>query len=332
MNFAKRLKAVTMIAGAISVCGVNEGLASNHLDTPTVTANPQANIGDLYAWAAPDGRHLNLVMDIVGHSFSDKLSYVVHVDSGGNFGETTATTSIVCRFPEPSVTDCRVGSVDLARGDASSSDGLEGKNHQFRVFAGLRDDPFFNNVRGTRAAYQVAFAKLKSGVTSDPAGCPGLDGPAAQAILFQWWHTSGGPPTNFLAHWTTSAIVVSVDLSAIDHGGKMLAVWASTETAERRFDRAGRPLSKNTLLGLTDPDGVDDTLKEAWNRATPATSGNLWRICARTWRFTMAWTASVETSFSPTSLRRRIATAKSRQISRISTRRSRSCSPTIVSG
>jgi hypothetical protein len=53
----------------------------------------------------------------------------------------------------------------------------------------------------------------------------------------------------------------------------MLAVWGSTQTAARRFDRLGRPLSKNALLGLTDADGVDDTLKEAWNRATPATSG-----------------------------------------------------------
>jgi hypothetical protein len=67
--------------------------------------------------------------------------------------------------------------------------------------------------------------------------------------------------------------VISVDLDAVDHGGRMLAVWGSTQTAARRFDRLGRPLSKNALLGLTDADGVDDTLKESWNRATPTTSG-----------------------------------------------------------
>jgi hypothetical protein len=247
-------------------------LASNHLDTATVIANPQANIGDIYAWTAADGRHLSLVMDIVGHSFSDKLSYVFHIDSGPEFGKTAVTTQIVCRFPEPAVVDCRLGNVDRARGDANRVSGLEGARHRFRVFAGLRDDPFFNNVKGTRAAYQVAFAALKQEVTRDAAGCPRFDPATAQKILYEWRHTDGGPATNFLAHWTTSALVISVDLDAVDRGGRMLAVWGSTETAARRFDRLGRPLSKNALLGLTDADGVDDTLKEAWNRAAPATS------------------------------------------------------------
>jgi hypothetical protein len=252
------------------VCG--SALASNHLDTPAVIANPQANIGDIFAWTAVDGRHLHLVMDIVGHSFSDKLSYVFHIDSGPEFGRTTTTTQIVCRFPVPGISDCRLGNLDHARGDATRLSGLEGARHRFRVFAGLRDDPFFNNVKGTRAAYQVAFAALKEGVTRDAAGCPKFDPATAQKILYEWRHTDGGPATDFLAHWTTSALVVSVDLDAVDRGGRMLAVWGSTETAARRFDRLGRPLSKNALLGLTDADGVDDRLKDAWNRATPATS------------------------------------------------------------
>jgi hypothetical protein len=262
------------VALGFLVCGLWSGstVASNHLDTPAVIANPQANIADIYAWSAADGRHLNLVMDIVGHSFSDKLSYVFHIDSGPEFGKTADTTRIVCQFPEPAVADCRIGNTDHARGDASRVSGLEGARHRFRVFAGLRDDPFFNNVKGTRAAYRVAFAALKQGVTRNASGCPRFDPPTAQKILYEWRHTDGGPATNFLAHWTTSALVISVDLDAVDRGGRMFAVWGSTETAARRFDRLGRPLSKNALLGLTDADGVDDALKEAWNRATPATS------------------------------------------------------------
>ena len=98
-------------------------------------------------------------------------------------------------------------------------------------------------------------------------------GDGAEDPLNQWRHTDGGPAANFLAHWTTSALVISVDLAAVDRGGRMLAVWGSTETAARRFDRLGRPLSKNALLGLTDAEGVDDTLKEAWVvGSSPATS------------------------------------------------------------
>lgn len=254
---------------ALGLAGVEECAASNHLDTPTVTANPQANIGDIYAWTAADGRHLNLVMDIVGRSFSDKLSYVFYVDSGPRFGRTTATTTIACRFPRVNVTDCRVGRVDRVRGDARSLSGLEGRNHRFRVFAGLRDDPFFNNVKGTRAAYQVVSAALKSGTTMDRAGCPRLDVATARSVLYQWRHTDGGPASNMLAHWTASALVISVDIAAVDGGGKMLAIWGTTETPARRFDRLGRPLSKNALIGVMDPDG---SLRDQWNRLTPADS------------------------------------------------------------
>ena len=47
--------------------------ASDHLDTPTVLADPAADIGDLYAWMSPDGRRLNLALDIVGKRFSDQV-------------------------------------------------------------------------------------------------------------------------------------------------------------------------------------------------------------------------------------------------------------------
>src|SRR5262249_23254078 len=126
------------VALGFLVCGLCGGSAraSNHLDTAAVIANPQANIGDMYAWTAADGRHLNLVMDIVGHSFSDKLSYLFHIDSGAEFGKTPDTTQLVCRFPEPALADCRLGNVDRARGDASQVHGLQGARHRFRVFAG----------------------------------------------------------------------------------------------------------------------------------------------------------------------------------------------------
>src|SRR5260370_18936417 len=97
------------------------------------------------------------------------LQYVFHVDGGTHFGKRTATTSVVCRFAAASDVDCRAGETDSARGDASRSEGLEGRNHRFRVFAGLRDDPFFNNVKGTRAAYDVADTALRNGAVVDAA-------------------------------------------------------------------------------------------------------------------------------------------------------------------
>ena len=264
--------ATAVLVGVVSVGGAGASHAANHLDTPTVIADPRADIGDIFAWISPDGRRLNLVMTIVGHTFSDRLSYVFHVDSGTRLGKATVTTSIVCRFSAMNAADCRAGDADRAVGDASGSDGLEGRNRRFRVFAGLRDDPFFNNVKGSRDAYQVAAAALRAGADVDAANCPGFSTATSQAILDKWRHTDGGPGTNFLTGWTPASLVISIDLDVVTKGGKMLAVWGVTSTPHQQLDRMGRPLTENALLATLGPDDVSDTLKEQYNKKTPATS------------------------------------------------------------
>lgn len=220
-RFAARLLAVLLVTAAAPA------RASDHLDTPTVIADPSADIGDLYAWTSADTRRLNLVMTIVGHRFSDRLHYVFHVDSGARLGATTATTEILCRFDAAGIAECWLGDADHARGDASRPAGLDGERHRFRVFAGLRDDPFFNNVKGTRQALNFA-AAARPNASADAAGCPAFDAATSQGILDRWAHSDGGPAINTLAGWTTAALVVSVDLDAVAVGGPLLAVWAGT--------------------------------------------------------------------------------------------------------
>ena len=204
---ARRL--LSVLAGLLALNG-GELFASDHLDTRTVVADPRADIGDFYAWTSYDGRRLNLVMTIVGHSFSDQLTYAFHVDSGKKLGETMATTSIECRVSAANAVSCQAGDADSAQGDASGAKGLEGRNRRFRVFAGLRDDPFFNNVKGTRDAYRVAAASLRSGAAVDAAGCAQFDQATSKAILEKWRQTDGGPATNFLVGWTPASLVVSI--------------------------------------------------------------------------------------------------------------------------
>jgi Domain of unknown function (DUF4331) len=242
--------------------------ASDHLDTPSLIANPQADIGDVFAWTSYDARRLNLIMTIVGKSFSDRIQYTFHIDSGHKFGKTTDTTLIVCKFPKPGVTECNVGAADSASGNASRIEGIRGRHGRFRVFAGLRDDPFFNNVKGTRAVYQVAAKALSAGAAVDAAGCPSFDATTSAEIYKQWNHTDGGPATNFLAGWTSSAIVISVDLPLVTHGGKLVAVWATTSAGARQLDRAARPLTGGALLAL-EPAQISDRMKEDYNASTP---------------------------------------------------------------
>jgi hypothetical protein len=260
------------LLAAVAVLGLPAAaLASDHLDTPSVIADPRADIGDLYAWTSPDGRRLNLALPIVGHAFSDRLTYAIHIDSGPRFGVTPASITLACRFPGPDRVDCRLGEIDAAAGPAGDPAGLISREGRFRVFAGLRDDPFFNNVRGTRAAYNVAAKALAAGAPIDPAGCPAFDVATVTAIRDRWGHTDGGPAKNFLTGWTPATIVVEVDLAAVAKGGPLLAVWASTGSAERQIDRMGRPLTGNALLGTIAAEAESDRLKEAYNAATPAT-------------------------------------------------------------
>ncbi|MDB5755790.1 MAG: hypothetical protein JWR56_2218, partial [Massilia sp.] len=248
--FATQLKFfVTASASALVLLGPAAARASDHLDTPTVIADPRADIGDLFAWTSSDGRRLNLVMTIVGHSFSDKMDYVFHVDSGKAFGKTRRTTAIHCSFPSKGITRCSAGRDDRADGDASHPTGLQSSKHRFRVFAGLRDDPFFNNVKGTRAAYSVVFDALERGTARDPAGCPLLTEDHAANLLTEWRHTDGRPANNFLKGWSPASIVISIDLPLVAKGGNVLAVWAATQQGDRQIDRAGRPLTGNALLG-----------------------------------------------------------------------------------
>ena len=246
----------TLLAGITAVSGLRPAHASDHLDTPTVAMNPRADIGDLYAWTSADGKQLNLVMTLVGQSFSDVVEYAFHVDSGKTMGVTTNTTTIRCKFSDDQQAACRV----------------DGAQRPVRVFAGQRDDPFFNNVRGTRAAYQRAAAALKGGVATDAAGCPSFDAATTNAILSEWRHTDGGDARDFLAGWSPASLVVSIDLDLVTQGGAMLGVWAVTSSHDGPLDRMGRPLTGNALLGTLASAIVSDKLKEDYNHATPATA------------------------------------------------------------
>jgi hypothetical protein len=268
---SKRHGSAVVSCAVLFLATVAPALASDHLDTPSVIADPRNDIGDLYAWTSTDGRRLNLVMTIVGHSFSRAIDYLFHVDSGERYGKTSTTTTIACRFSAMNAADCKVGTADRIVGDPAVPAGLAGREGRSRLFAGLRDDPFFNNVKGSRAAFDYAAGQLHT-TRRDPAACPLFDKAQAREILNRWRHTGDGPAQDFLAGWTPASIVLSVDLDVVNQGGALLAVWAETASGGRRIDRAARPLTGNALLGPLEPDEVSDSLKERYNEASPATA------------------------------------------------------------
>jgi len=209
-------------------------------------------------------------MTIVGGKFSDRLRYTFHVDSGPDVGDTRATLGIACVFDASQSIDCRAGD-DRVTGDASGEAGLASRHGRLRVFAGPRDDPFFNNVRGTRAALNVAAAALPA-ASRDAAGCPRFDAATSARILDEWRHTEGHAATSLLAGWKTGALVVAIDLSRVNRGGPRLGVWATTARRDNGavIDRMGRALTGNALIETFGTEDVANRRKEDYNRAAPA--------------------------------------------------------------
>ena len=245
--------------------------ASDHLDSPTVTRDAKADIGDFYAWMSPDAKRLNLALTIVGKSFSAGIDYVFHIDSGNAVGSTRETATLRCRFDAAGRIDCDAAGIDRARGDASHLPGVTGERRRLRVFADLRDDPFFNNVRGSRAALHVAGAALRAGIAKDAGGCPAFDAATVAKIFDEWRHTDGKPGADFLAGWKTAAIIVEVDVAAVSRGGPTLGLWATAEDRATgvALDRMGRALTGNALLGTFGEEADANAMKERYNRAAP---------------------------------------------------------------
>jgi len=212
--------------------------AADHLDTSAAATEPTADITDLYAWMDSAGEMLNLVLAVnanAGNSavFSDAVTYVFHVDSTTGFGQPQTYENIVCRFADAANVECWAGG-EYAAGDATDINGLSSNNGGFRVFAGLRDDPFFLEYAGFTAAVGAAVGAVGAGeVEFDGASCPLLTDEQQGALVGQLQSgPQGAPVSNTFAGQNVLALVVQIDKNLVNAGGPMLGVWASTHMSQ----------------------------------------------------------------------------------------------------
>ena len=227
----RAILATSVLAGMLLAIPV---FAADHLDSPSVAGDAATDITDVYAWMNDDGTHVNLILNVApfassGATFSDAAQYVWHVESGAQFGATTATKLVLAQFDANGNIELWVGNDRYLAGDASVAGGIG--DDSVRVYTGLRNDPFFFNLEGFNDAAAFVAANA-GGLTFDNDGCPALDSATATEILLRLTSTADGtePAEDTLAGSNVLSIVVRVDKNLLNSGGDLVSVWGSTNT------------------------------------------------------------------------------------------------------
>ena len=203
--------------------------AADHTDAPGATAAPEADVLDLHAWMSSDANNVILSMTVQPFAmatteFSDAVQYVFHVNSSAGYGMAQTETNIICEFDDAQVASCWVGAEEFVTGDASDTAGITNDSGSVKVFAGLRNDPFFFDLTGFNNAVG-AVIQAAPGLEMDAEGCPMVDQTTSDTVVGLL-----GANGDTLAGANALAIVVEVDKTLLTGGGDTLGVWASTHT------------------------------------------------------------------------------------------------------
>lgn len=215
--------------------------AADHLDSPTARAigEPTADITDLYAWMTSDATKLNLVAAVnpnagLDDTFSDAVIYQFAVSSSQSFGGPQESALVTCKFIDGTNIECWAGN-DYVVGNPSDPAGIVSDNGGMRVFAGVRNDPFFLEYTGFLNAVGLANNAVAAGqVQFEEAnkGCPTLTAEQQQALIgLLQSGADGARASDTFAGQNVLALVIQIDKSIVDAGGPILGVSVSTYAA-----------------------------------------------------------------------------------------------------
>lgn len=230
MTFRTWLK-LAAVATATTVATL--AFAADHNDSPKPKMTPPADITDVYTWI--DGDRVVLVMNVfafatIESKFDDKTQYWFHTTSGTMFGESKVPLDVVCTFDAAQMVSCWAGG-EYVTGDASKEAGISSESGKMKVFAGLRDDPFYFNLSGFKATTDFVTANAGS-LMLDAAGCPAVDaGLSAMLVAMLKENGNGMPGVDDFAGKNVLSLVVSLDKTFMTEGGPIMSVWGATRVA-----------------------------------------------------------------------------------------------------
>jgi hypothetical protein len=243
--------ALASLATAAVVVGFSGSARSaDHQDAPATTADPTADINDVFTWM--DGNNVVLAMTAypnapTGAMFSNTVQYVFHTASAITFTGSIPTTGgvdVIATFDSSTPTQniqLWVGASEYVTGNPSAKTGLTSADGKVKVYAGLVADPFFFNLDGFKKAVSTveavaATAGTDGGLMFDPYGCPKLNSAQSDLLVGELGTTGGGTAVNHFATFNGLAIVVAVDKSLLTSAGAAVSVWAGTYSTATAAD------------------------------------------------------------------------------------------------
>ena len=183
--------------------------AADHLDAPGAMADPAADINDVYVFRSQDPGagatdRTVFVMTVspladTNSRFSDKVDYEFRIQEIGGSGSFTIKCN--ANSATPQVITC------VAPGAVSKSvefnviDAGDAANDDIRIFAGLRDDPFFFDLAEFQ---QVVADPTKVSLLTDNTGTDFLGGKNVLALVVDVKNSVFGSATQLKVHGATN--------------------------------------------------------------------------------------------------------------------------------
>jgi hypothetical protein len=235
------MKKMTWMQGALALTvmlGATTASASDHLDGPAVKLDATTDLTDLYTFV--DGANTVLILNVnpsatAATKFSDTLQYVFHTASSAAYPATMpVAVNVIATFDATQKISVWVGASDYVNGDASVLGGLTSTSGDFKVFAGLRDDPFFFNLGGFHDV-EADVEAAAGGLVLNANGCPAVSSTISAALVadIAGSNHGAGPAVDFFSpsasySGNVLSIVLSIKTSILTSGGPIMSVWAST--------------------------------------------------------------------------------------------------------
>ena len=197
-----RVKASILALAALCIAGA--AAAADHRDGPLATGDPGADINDVYTFVNPNNANETIIATTIfpiasfNSRFSDAVEYRTHIDNGTATGNITIT----CRASEQGQTVSCTGPGGLA---AAGRINRTNAGTGMRLWAGVRDDPFFFDLDAFNATR-------------------GASPPAPPANRFR------NPGVNFFSGANTLVIVLGIESARLTGNGAnpQLKIYGST--------------------------------------------------------------------------------------------------------